>query len=95
MKIDLGGVEETLLVPLWGRAKFSRENPSILNDTKATELVEGLDYDFARLDKSLGVLRKSSCTRHERSISTTRSALISLNIPRRRSLISADRDTRP
>ena len=59
MKIDLGGVEETLLVPLWGRAKFSRENPSILNDTKATELVEGLDYDFARLDKSLGVLRKS------------------------------------
>ncbi|MGA7471080.1 MAG: hypothetical protein WBW25_09665 [Halobacteriota archaeon] len=56
MKIDLGGVEETLLVPLWGRAKFSRENPSILNDTKAIELVEGLDYDFARLDKSLGVL---------------------------------------
>ena len=56
MQIDLGGVEETLLVPLWGRAKFSRENPSILNDTKATELVEGLDYDFARLDKSLGVL---------------------------------------
>ena len=56
MKINLGGVEETLLVPLWGRAKFSRENPSILNDTKAIELVEQLDYDFARLDKSLGVL---------------------------------------
>jgi O-methyltransferase involved in polyketide biosynthesis len=56
MKLDLGGVEETLLVPLWGRAKFSRENPSILNDTKAIELVEQLDYDFARLDKSLGVL---------------------------------------
>jgi len=56
MKINLGGVEETLLVPLWGRAKFSRENPSILNDTKAIELVEGLDYDFARLDKTLGVL---------------------------------------
>lgn len=51
MKIDLDGVEETLLVPLWGRAIFSRENPSILNDTKAIELVEQLDYDFARLDK--------------------------------------------
>jgi O-methyltransferase involved in polyketide biosynthesis len=56
MKLDLSGVEETLLVPLWGRAKFSRENPSILSDTKAIELVEQLDYDFARLDKSLGVL---------------------------------------
>jgi len=56
MKLDLTGVEETLLVSLRGRAKFSQENPSILNDTKAIELVEQLDYDFARLDKSLGVL---------------------------------------
>jgi O-methyltransferase involved in polyketide biosynthesis len=48
------------LIPPWFMSKIrqvrSRENPSILNDTKATELVEGLDYDFARLDKSLGVL---------------------------------------
>jgi len=56
MKLDLGGVEETLLVPLWGRAKISRESPYILDDTKAIELVEQLDYDFSRLDKSLGVL---------------------------------------
>jgi len=56
MKINLVNVEETLLVSLWGRAQFSRENASIFNDTKAIELVEGLDYDFARLDKSLGVL---------------------------------------
>jgi len=56
MKIDLSGVGETLLIPLWGRAKFSRENPSILNDTKAIELVEQLDYDFSKLEKSLGVL---------------------------------------
>ena len=55
MKLDLSGVEETLLVPLWGRAKFSRENPSILNDMKAIELVEQLNYDFARFDKTLGV----------------------------------------
>jgi len=56
MKLDLSGVEETLLVPLWGRAKFSRENPSLLNDTKAIELVEQLDYDFSRFEKNLGVL---------------------------------------
>ncbi|MFZ0924994.1 MAG: class I SAM-dependent methyltransferase [Halobacteriota archaeon] len=56
MKLDLSGVEKTLLVPLWGRAKLSRENPSILNDTKATELVEQLDYDFSRFDKTLGIL---------------------------------------
>jgi O-methyltransferase involved in polyketide biosynthesis len=52
MKLELTGVEETLLVSLRGRAKFSQENPSILNDMKAIELVEQLDYDFARLEKS-------------------------------------------
>jgi O-methyltransferase involved in polyketide biosynthesis len=56
LKINLGGVEETLLVSLRGRVKFSQENPPILNDTKAIELVEQLDYDFLRLDKSLGIL---------------------------------------
>jgi len=56
MKLDLSGLEETLLVPLWGRAKFSRENAAIINDTKAIELVEQLDYDFSRLENNLGVL---------------------------------------
>ncbi len=56
MQINLSGLEQTLLVPLRGRAKFSRENPSILNDTKAIELAEQLEYDFSRIDKTLGVL---------------------------------------
>ncbi len=53
MKIDLGDVEETLLIPLWGRAKFSRVYPSLINDRKAVELVEMLEYDFSTLDETL------------------------------------------
>ena len=53
MKVDLHGVEGTLLAPLWGRAKFSREYPSVFNDAKAIELVEQIDYDFSAIDEGL------------------------------------------
>ncbi|MGB9372503.1 MAG: class I SAM-dependent methyltransferase [Halobacteriota archaeon] len=53
MKVDLHGVEGTLLAPLWGRAKFSRDYPSVFNDAKATELVEQIEYDFAAIDEGL------------------------------------------
>ncbi|MGB8310323.1 MAG: class I SAM-dependent methyltransferase [Halobacteriota archaeon] len=52
MKISLSNIEETLLIPLWIRAKLSREHNSVLNDTKAIELVEQIDYDFSTLDKN-------------------------------------------
>ena len=51
MKIDLNNVEETLLIPLWGRAQLSREHNSLLNDTKALEIIEQIDYDFSKLDR--------------------------------------------
>jgi len=69
-----------------GRAKFSRENPSIFNDTKAIELVEGLDYDFARLDKSLGVLGNLMHAARAKHLDDKIRAYIA-KIPRRRSLI--------
>jgi O-methyltransferase involved in polyketide biosynthesis len=54
MELDLHGVEGTLLAPLWGRAKFSREYPSVFNDAKAIELVEQIDYDlFSAIDEGL------------------------------------------
>lgn len=53
MRIDLTGVQQTLLIPLWSRAKLSREGNSILNDPKAIEIVENLQYDFETLDKNL------------------------------------------
>ena len=51
MKIDLNAVEETLLRPLWGRAKLSREYNLVLNDIKAIELVEKIVYDFSTFDE--------------------------------------------
>ncbi len=52
-KPDLGEVQETLLVPLYGRARDAAARRSILNDVRARELVDGIDYDFARFDREL------------------------------------------
>jgi O-methyltransferase involved in polyketide biosynthesis len=46
---DLGDIQETLLIPLYGRAKDARRSGGgILGDRKAIELVDAIDYDFAK-----------------------------------------------
>lgn len=46
-------VAETLLIPLYMRAKESRRGTeAILSDREAERLVENIDYDFSRLDSA-------------------------------------------
>jgi len=53
IKIELGSVQETLLIALWCRAaENEREKPCLL-DPKASEIVQRLDYDFRRMEKAL------------------------------------------
>ena len=52
-KIKLGFVQETLLLPLWGRAmEFKKENPKIV-DKKAWEIINSIDYNFSKIEKNL------------------------------------------
>lgn len=51
--IDLGGVPETLLLPLYGRAMDARAARPILGDRSADELVARLDFDFRRISWKL------------------------------------------
>ncbi|MFW9991058.1 MAG: class I SAM-dependent methyltransferase [Candidatus Odinarchaeota archaeon] len=54
IKLDhLSGVEKTLLLPLYSRALDFKSPRSILNDSKASELVEKIDYDFAGIKKAM------------------------------------------
>jgi len=46
--IQLGQVQETLLVPLYARALDSQKKRPILNDPKAVEMVQSIDWDFRR-----------------------------------------------
>ncbi|MCT6781896.1 MULTISPECIES: hypothetical protein [Streptomyces] len=49
-RANLGSVQVTLLIPLYGRAVETRKKHAILRDAKADEMVAEIDYDFARFD---------------------------------------------
>ena len=47
--LPLSGVPETLLIPLYNRAKESQRPDAILTDEKAVELVNNMRLDFSRV----------------------------------------------
>ena len=49
--IEPGSVQETLIIPLYGRKLCAEVFPRLYNDTSAAELCSRLDYDFSSLDK--------------------------------------------
>jgi O-methyltransferase involved in polyketide biosynthesis len=49
---ELGEVQETLLIPLYGRAVETRKRRPLLSDPRAVEIVESLDYDFRKFDRT-------------------------------------------
>ncbi len=47
--IELKNVQETLLLPLWGRAVESQKSNPMLIDNKAVEIINAIDYDFSKI----------------------------------------------
>jgi O-methyltransferase involved in polyketide biosynthesis len=50
VKIDLGAVQETLIIPLWARAKEAEKRDPIIYDTYARDIIEKIDYDFSKFE---------------------------------------------
>ena len=50
----LQGVQKTLILPLWGRAAFSKLYPEILDYREAVGIINSLDYDFGEIEKAFG-----------------------------------------
>jgi len=63
MPVKLDGVMETLLITLYVRAKDAANAAPVLNDQKAVEMVEKIDYDFSKFDSGImsyyGVLARA------------------------------------
>lgn len=53
-KVELGSIQETLLLTLWARAVEATKVDPILRDTKSLEIMEQIDYDFSKLEKAKG-----------------------------------------
>ena len=48
VKVDLGPVQETLLIPLLARARETERPKPLLRDERACRIVRDLDYDFSK-----------------------------------------------
>ncbi|MCP4120363.1 MAG: class I SAM-dependent methyltransferase [Bacteroidetes bacterium] len=51
---ELGTVQETLLLPLIGRAEISRRRSNLFNDKKAEEIIGQLDFNKKRAQRNMG-----------------------------------------
>lgn len=49
-KIKLGAVQETLLLPLWARAKDMETKNPIASDRFAQSIISRIDYDFSKFE---------------------------------------------
>jgi O-methyltransferase involved in polyketide biosynthesis len=55
-EIDLGSVQETLLLPLWGRAVETQKSKPLLIDHLAVSIVKSLNYDFSIMANNISAL---------------------------------------
>jgi len=60
VKIDLKGVHETLLLPLWGRAVETQKEKPLLIDHEAVKIINAIDYDFSPIANKLNPLARMS-----------------------------------
>ncbi len=63
IKVELGPVQETLLIPLLGRAEETKKKRGLLRDEKAVEIVDRLEYDFGKWKGIQSLLGASIRTR--------------------------------
>ena len=59
-KIELGSIQETLLLPLWGRAFESKKINPLLIDEKAVSIIENIPYDFGKISERVSKLSQLS-----------------------------------
>ena len=59
--VNLGSIQETLLIPLFGRALETARPNGLLKDPRAVEIVDQLDYDFSKWRGNSGL--SGACVR--------------------------------
>ncbi len=59
-EINLGSVQETMLLPLWGRAVETLKPNPLLVDKKAVEIINSIHYDFSTIATNISKLSRAS-----------------------------------
>jgi O-methyltransferase involved in polyketide biosynthesis len=54
VKVELGAVQQTLFIPLAGRARETRKRRPVLRDPKAAEIIASVDFDAEKYGRGWG-----------------------------------------
>jgi O-methyltransferase involved in polyketide biosynthesis len=58
--VNLGSVQETMLLPLWGRAVETQKSKPLLVDNKAVSIINRIPYDFTTISNNIRKLTRAS-----------------------------------
>jgi O-methyltransferase involved in polyketide biosynthesis len=56
ININLGNVQKTLFLPLWGRAVETKKRKPLLVDETAVKIIDQVDYDFSQMTQNMDEL---------------------------------------
>lgn len=56
ISVELGDVQQTLLLPLWGRAVETQKPVPLLRDDTAVEIIKNIHYDFALIARNISFI---------------------------------------
>jgi O-methyltransferase involved in polyketide biosynthesis len=60
ISVELGNVQKTLFLPLWGRAVETKKENPLLVDQTAVEILEKVDYDFSTIAQNINPLSQAA-----------------------------------
>lgn len=60
IEINLGSVQKTLLLPLWGRAIETQKPKPLLVDNKAVSIINSIPYDFTLIAENINPISRLS-----------------------------------
>ena len=63
VSVELGAVQETLLIPLLGRALETKRDNGLIKGEKSVEMVNSLDYDYSKWMQSISLAGATLRTR--------------------------------
>ena len=58
--VHLDSVQETLFLPLWGRAVETRKKKPLLSDPLAVTIINSVGYDFGTIEKNINPLSRAA-----------------------------------
>lgn len=60
INIELGHVQKTLFLPLWGRAVETQKESPLLVDTTAERIIKQVDFDFSSITQNISPLSQAA-----------------------------------